>query len=156
MVHIRRAVPHDAAHLAVLKGTGGWSLERLSALCDGEGVNCVLLADMADVQGQRGIAGFVALSCVLDEGEIEHIVVREPCRRQNIGGRLLHSALSALAGAGATRCHLEVRASNVPAHSLYASAGFTACGVRRNYYPSPGGREDAVRMALNLRDYLPT
>ena len=44
-----------------------------------------------------------------------------------------------------SRClTLEVRASNVPAISLYEKLGFAEVGRRKNYYRNP--REDALIM----------
>ncbi len=40
--------------------------------------------------------------------------------------------------------YLEVRESNLPARSLYTSAGFEEIGVRRGYYTKP--RESAILM----------
>jgi ribosomal-protein-alanine N-acetyltransferase len=33
---------------------------------------------------------------------------------------------------------------------LYQGAGFDEVGMRRNYYPARGGREDAIIMARTL------
>jgi ribosomal-protein-alanine N-acetyltransferase len=45
---------------------------------------------------------------------------------------------------------LEVRPSNTPAQRLYRRYGFERIGVRRGYYPSHGGREDALVMRIAL------
>ena len=45
---------------------------------------------------------------------------------------------------------LEVRASNVAAIALYESLGFNEATIRRNYYPTAEGREDAIIMALPI------
>lgn len=45
---------------------------------------------------------------------------------------------------------LEVRASNKAAIALYEQAGFIESGIRKNYYPSHDGKEDAILMALAL------
>jgi len=45
---------------------------------------------------------------------------------------------------------LEVRPSNDAAIELYRSAGFGQIGIRPSYYQAPGGREDAVVLALAL------
>ena len=55
----------------------------------------------------------------------------------------------------AENCHaanmfLEVRASNASALALYENLGFNEMAVRRNYYPSAIGREDAILMGLSL------
>ena len=44
----------------------------------------------------------------------------------------------------------EVRASNVAAIALYESVGFNEATIRRNYYPTADGREDAIIMALPI------
>ena len=45
---------------------------------------------------------------------------------------------------------LEVRPSNVDARRLYARYGFEKIGVRRDYYPAVGGREDADVLRITL------
>jgi len=45
---------------------------------------------------------------------------------------------------------LEVRASNLGAIALYEQLEFNEVSVRRNYYPTAEGREDALIMALTL------
>ncbi len=41
---------------------------------------------------------------------------------------------------------LEVRPSNLRAKALYERQGFESVGIRKNYYPAPQGREDALVM----------
>jgi ribosomal-protein-alanine N-acetyltransferase len=53
-------------------------------------------------------------------------------------------------GMSAENLFLEVRASNKVAIGLYEQAGFIESGVRKNYYPSHAGKEDAILMALGL------
>ncbi len=48
------------------------------------------------------------------------------------------------------RCFLELRASNEAAHSLYRKFGFQPDGLRKGYYATACGREDAVLMSLAL------
>lgn len=45
---------------------------------------------------------------------------------------------------------LEVRRSNNAAQQLYLSEGFHELGVRKAYYPSDDGREDAIILAKYL------
>ncbi|MDO9005164.1 MAG: ribosomal protein S18-alanine N-acetyltransferase [Aquabacterium sp.] len=45
---------------------------------------------------------------------------------------------------------LEVRPSNERALGVYRRQGFVEVGVRKGYYPAPGGREDALVMRLDL------
>ena len=43
-----------------------------------------------------------------------------------------------------------MRRSNVAANALYRKLGFAQIGVRRGYYPSANGREDAIVMEYKL------
>ena len=52
--------------------------------------------------------------------------------------------------AGATLVFLEVRPANVGAIRLYERLGFRQVGVRRGYYQTPAGREDALVMRRTL------
>ena len=45
---------------------------------------------------------------------------------------------------------LEVRASNRGAIALYERLNFNEVSIRRNYYPTADGKEDAVMMALTI------
>ena len=52
---------------------------------------------------------------------------------------------------GATRIFLEVAAANRPALRFYEKHGFGRDGLRRGYYPRPGGgRDDALLMSRAL------
>jgi ribosomal-protein-alanine N-acetyltransferase len=63
--------------------------------------------------------------------------------------RALLADLYRLAAArGARAIWLEVRESNARARELYRREGFAEAGRRRQYYPAPGGREDAILMTL--------
>jgi ribosomal-protein-alanine N-acetyltransferase len=55
---------------------------------------------------------------------------------------------------GASALFLEVRPSNVVAGSLYDSLGFNEIGLRKNYYPSHIGHEDARVLAVDLDAYF--
>lgn len=90
--------------------------------------------------------GFCAVRAASDEGELLDIAVLSEHRRCGIGAVLLDAGLEFLRSSGAERIFLEVRESNAAAQLLYASRGFTACGVRKRYYSAP--TENAVVMVL--------
>ncbi len=96
------------------------------------------------------LQGLVVFAREFDDGSIYNIVVASSSRRRGYGVVLLEAAIDALAATGARRCLLEVRKSNTGARRLYASCGFHVDGTRRNYYPLPPGREDAILMSLDL------
>lgn len=83
---------------------------------------------------------------VEDELHINNLAVHPRWRRRRIAQALLIEALEHGRRRGAERAVLEVRASNLPALSLYRRYGFEPVGIRRQYYSHPV--EDAVIMAL--------
>ncbi|SQB26002.1 ribosomal-protein-alanine N-acetyltransferase [Citrobacter koseri] len=66
------------------------------------------------------------------------------------GEELLEHLIDELEKRGVLTLWLEVRASNAAAIALYESLGFNEATVRRNYYPTADGREDAIIMALPI------
>lgn len=102
---------------------------------------------IAAVTEKGEVAGYAGLHCVLDEGYIDNIAVREEYRRQGVAGELLGAFLR-FGKAKLAFLTLEVRASNAPAIALYAKYGFEEVGRRKGYYDAP--KEDAVLMTLNF------
>jgi|JI10StandDraft_1071094.scaffolds.fasta_scaffold40811_6 ribosomal-protein-alanine N-acetyltransferase len=105
----------------------------------------------ADVLGMPGAAGLMAVSAgqpvgfgltlaAADEVELLLLAILPEYRGRGWAGLLLAALLAAAAAAGAGRALLEVAATNAPAISCYARAGFTRCGCRKAYY---AGRIDA-------------
>jgi len=81
------------------------------------------------------------------EAQVLTVGVARTHQRRGLGGVLLRDLLAIAAG-GAREVFLEVRASDVVARHLYERHGFTAIGLRRNYYPRLG--EDALVMRADL------
>lgn len=92
------------------------------------------------------VAGYGGIWVVIDEAHITNIAVRDELRGQGLGRRLLDHLMTQAVERGATSATLEVRASNLPAISLYEKAGFKTCARRKGYYPD--NREDALVMWL--------
>ena len=145
---IRRGEASDLQHMAELErqlSDSPWSLSQfLNGSLSEEQFS--LVAEDAREQ----LAGFAIFQRVLDEGSLLNIAVAPELQGRGLGGRLLAAGLEQLRGDGATRCLLEVRVGNLPAIALYRGRGFVDDGVRKDYYPSPTGREHALLMSLNL------
>lgn len=90
------------------------------------------------------LVGYFVLMMVVDEAHLLNISVAEKRQGLGFGARLLRQAMATAQRAGATTMLLEVRPSNEKALALYRHFGFRQLGVRRGYYPAPGGREDAL------------
>ena len=98
------------------------------------------------------IVGFAVALVVPPEAELESIGVAAGYQRQGTARRLFESMTAELSRAQVCQIVLEVRESNEPARSLYASLGFVAEGRRPGYYADPV--EDAILMKLKLGGVL--
>jgi ribosomal-protein-alanine N-acetyltransferase len=146
----RPARASDAAALAAIDALGQlnpWSEARFAALGSGAS-SCAETALVADDNGQ--LLGYVVFAQVLDEASVHRIAVHPEHRGRGLGQALLRAAMEHMRRAGANRCLLEVRESNTIARRMYEANGFGLDGVRKNYYPAPGGREDALLMSRTL------
>jgi len=88
------------------------------------------------------VAGYAAVMCILDEGNLVSIAVSEEYRNMGIARELLDIEYDMAHARGVTSINLEVRESNVPAITLYESEGFNKVGQRKEFYSNP--KEDAI------------
>ncbi|MEE4184645.1 MAG: ribosomal protein S18-alanine N-acetyltransferase [Gammaproteobacteria bacterium] len=102
------------------------------------GYHCRVLEQAA------GPVGYSILSTAAGEAHILNLCVDPAHQRLGFGGRLLAGLLAYAGEAHIDRMFLEVRPSNQAAISLYQRAGFVRLGVRKAYYRTAGGREDAL------------
>ncbi|HCT5821120.1 TPA: ribosomal protein S18-alanine N-acetyltransferase [Citrobacter sedlakii] len=96
------------------------------------------------------MAAFAITQVVVDEATLFNIAVDPDFQRQGVGKALLEHLIDELEKRGVLTLWLEVRASNVAAIALYESLGFNEATIRRNYYPTADGHEDAIIMALPI------
>ena len=90
------------------------------------------------------------MSMAVDEAHVLNLCVDPELQRQGLGRRLLHHLIKLARAANATIVLLEVRKSNLPAIRLYDAEGFKRLGIRKNYYPAAGGREDAIVLGYDI------
>ncbi len=96
------------------------------------------------------IQAYAVMSAAVGEAHILNFCVRPELQGQGLARRMLDHLLEWARSEQARTVFLEVRLSNVRAVRLYASAGFCEVGLRPGYYPSTGGREDALVMAREM------
>ncbi|BEV07226.1 ribosomal protein S18-alanine N-acetyltransferase [Methylophilus sp. DW102] len=96
------------------------------------------------------LVGYALVMMVLDEAHLLNISVAKPFQGQGFGRALLAQMIAISRRYQAANMFLEVRVSNASAIALYEALGFCEMGIRRNYYPTKSGREDAVLMGLAL------
>ncbi|MGL4861258.1 MAG: ribosomal protein S18-alanine N-acetyltransferase [Enterobacteriaceae bacterium] len=103
------------------------------------------------LQDDKGnMAAFAITQQVLDEATLFNLAVHPTHQRHGYGTALLQHLIPLLQERGVSTLWLEVRASNLPAITLYEKLGFNQVTVRKGYYPAQQGREDAWVMALML------
>jgi len=96
------------------------------------------------------LVGHVIISVAAGEAHILNICVIPEEQGNGWGRKLLAEAEWIAKQHKAEDCFLEVRQSNIVGLGLYESVGYNQIGLRKNYYPTNNGREDAVVMAKVL------
>ena len=133
----------DVAALEGLCFAEPWSEESLRLLLGETAVGFVV------TEAGRAVA-YGGMLCVAGEGQITNIAVHPDCRRRGFGRAVTEALLDFARERGLCEVSLEVRESNEAAIALYRLLGFTACGVRRNFYQRP--TENALVMLWHAAD----
>ncbi|MCH7508491.1 MAG: ribosomal protein S18-alanine N-acetyltransferase [Proteobacteria bacterium] len=145
-VEIRALQMRDLARVVVIEAASydfPWSAGVFSD-CLSVGYYCRVL----DLRGRP--AAYAVLSVAAGEAHILNLTVSPKYWGQGLGRLLLRDFLGHCHSHALSRVYLEVRPSNDVARLLYVSEGFALIGMRRRYYRSQDGREDAMVYALNI------
>jgi ribosomal-protein-alanine N-acetyltransferase len=102
------------------------------------------------LDGSQSMVAYAIAMLAVDEAHLLNLSVARPYQRQGYGWKTLEWMAQCTRDYGARSLLLEVRPSNEAALRLYQRYGFERIGVRPGYYPSVGGREDAVVMRVAL------
>lgn len=95
---------------------------------------------VAEEEGR--VAGYIGSQTVCNETDMMNVAVHPDFRRRGVAEALVNALVDQLKAMESTCLTLEVRASNIPAISLYEKLGFSEIGRRKNYYRNP--KEDAL------------
>lgn len=96
------------------------------------------------------IIGYGVLQFGADEAHVLNLCIDEPWQRKGFALELLEHLVNEAVRRRAHVMFLEVRPSNKRAVELYERSGFNEIGLRKNYYNTRDGREDALVMARSL------
>ena len=96
------------------------------------------------------LAGYGVLMIGVREAHLLNLSVATAWQRRGFGRMLLDHFVHVARVSDAAQMLLEVRPSNREARQLYVEFGFREITVRRGYYPSGRGREDAILMGISL------
>lgn len=96
------------------------------------------------------LVGFTITQVIIDEATLFNIVISPEYQRQGYGVLLLQYLIEQLIICSISTCWLEVRQSNLGAIALYKRLNFKVVAIRKNYYFSMKGNENAIIMKLPL------
>jgi ribosomal-protein-alanine N-acetyltransferase len=139
-VTCRPITSHD---LAMLQSVGGDRTDGLAGWLKQKA-----FAGLAAYHGYHDpdhevMLGYVVGFSVDGESEIIDLVVRPDARRQGIALMLIDQFCHRFCDQMA---YLEVARNNIAAYQLYRVAGFIEYGIRKAYYQTASGTDDAVLM----------
>ncbi len=103
---------------------------------------------VAEQQGK--FVGYAIFINAVEECHLLNLCIDPELQGRGYGRQLLHHVLENAKEYNALCIFLEVRPSNAYAIQLYESEGFNEVGVRKQYYPTNHGREDAVIYAKEI------
>jgi len=107
-------------------------------------INQDLAFGLRDSAGQ--LRAYFILMAVVDEAHILTIAVDTDWQGRGYARCLLACIEQITLSENMQAVLLEVRRSNQRAQQVYLAAGYQQIGLRRGYYPSADGREDAIVM----------
>lgn len=96
------------------------------------------------------IVAYGLVSIAANEAHILNLCVAPESQGQGLGKLMLFKLIQLAEDRLSDSIFLEVRESNLVALNLYEQEGFNRIGLRKNYYPSEDGKEDALVFAKAL------
>ena len=97
------------------------------------------------------IIGYIISSIVQDECHIMNLCIKVDFRKFGYARHVLNELHTEIKVLGCKMVFLECRPSNEAALSLYNSEGYNEIGIRKNYYPTEKGHEDALMLVKNVK-----
>lgn len=157
---VRPMREHDLAQVITVEHRAyefPWT-EGIFRDCLRAGYSCwsMMLGELSgdEGRGRATLIGYGIMTVAVEEAHILNLCTDPHHQRRGHARRLLSHLLGTARTHGAASVFLEVRPSNLAAQALYADEGFVQVGLRKAYYPSSTGREDALvlRRLLSAAD----
>ena len=97
---------------------------------------------------QRFYIGHIYANIVADQADILSFIIKAKYRRQGFGTILFGKFISTLKSKGVKEFFLEVPEKNFGAQKFYNRFGFIKIGIRKNYYKTNLGKQNAYLLKL--------
>jgi len=98
------------------------------------------------------LVGLLCLATFIDESEIYTLCVHPDYREKKIASALLRHAFNACNECLIHTVHIEVSSINDAALAFYKKHHFQQISIRKNYYQTQNGSQDAIIMHHILND----
>ncbi len=113
--------------------------------------DCILYNyDSYSVFFEKSLVGYIISKISYPETHILNLTVDKTFRNNGIGESLIKLIINDARIRNSQDIILEVRSSNIVAQYLYEKLSFKKIGIRKDYYESDNGREDAFVLRLEL------
>ena len=99
---------------------------------------------------RQNIVGHAVISVSAGESHMLNLSIAREYQRRGFGKQFIEFLIQQAQAKQVQTMLLEVRPSNTAAINCYNSAGFNEIGLRKDYYPAPEGREDALLFARHI------
>ena len=90
------------------------------------------------------IIGYIIAKISIYETHILNLTISKNFRSNGIASQLLGMVFAKCFIMNSLNLYLETRVDNIPAIHLYEKHGFRRIAIRKDYYKTPDGREDAI------------
>tara|TARA_B100000287_G_scaffold142335_1_gene134104 strand:+ start:428 stop:742 length:315 start_codon:yes stop_codon:yes gene_type:complete len=102
------------------------------------------------IRSDENVVAFCIANKVVDECHLQNIAVIENLRGKGIGAFMMNILFKRAKLSDLHSIILEVRESNDIARKFYRDNGFEELSVRKDYYKTEKGHENAVIMRLKV------
>lgn len=144
--HVRQLTKADLEQVCAIEKKAysiPWS-DKIHADCVESGYPSLVLE-----QG-GAIMGYAIFNYLYDECHLMNIVTDPNFQGLGVASQLIEEMYNYAKQSGMVKVILEVRDSNVVAIEFYHKQGFAEIGLRKNYYKTLKGKEDALVMERPL------
>lgn len=100
--------------------------------------------DFYKAEYNNNLIGYIIAKISIHETHILNLTISEDYRNRGIATELLEMIFSKCYIVNSLNIFLETRVNNTPAIKLYEKHNFRRISIRKNYYQTPDGKQDAI------------